>query len=117
MVQSIGSGLPSLSVSSVNIHSCLESLKQKLYTLLKRIFEAPVGYFLKISIFRHAAMRDSFSQWVTLPFVLAVENLWKRSQGIALHQSFDAARLEKSANFLSEFAEVQTLQTSDGKTL
>lgn len=117
MLRPIDFSAPSFYIGNAYLSPYLDALQLQLTEILKRVFEAPVGYFLKISVFRQAAMQDPFSQWVVHPLVLHIENIWKRSQGIPLPQSFDPARLEKSAQFLSEFAEVRTLQTSDGKSI
>ncbi len=117
MLDAVRSGLPQSIVYFCYANSLLEELKERLYEILTRALEAPAGYFVKISVFRQAAMKDRCSQWVALPLVFNVENLWRSKQGSPPHQSFDEARLEKSAVFLREFAEVRTLQTQDGKTL
>ena len=80
-----------------------------------RIVSAPGAYFLKITLYRSAAMQDPFSQWIMAPLALAVVNLWKRTQGHPPQDDrIDPVRLKRGADFLSEFAEVRTLQTPDG---
>src|SRR5580692_1783318 len=101
MLRPVGFHLPPLCIDSAHLFSYSNALQQKLTEILKRVFEAPVGYFLKMSVFRQAAMQDSFSQWMVQPLMLHIENSWKRTQGIPLPLPFEPGRLEKSAQFLA----------------
>lgn len=117
MLQPISSALHPSSSFHEATPSCLYILQQKIEEVLRRALQAPAGYFVKISVFRQAAMKGLFSRWFIEPLMLAIENLWRRLQGIPAHAAIDPMRLEKSAQFLSEFAEVRTLTTSDGQVL
>lgn len=86
--------------------------------LFKKIIEPLAGYFLKICVFRLSALQDRFSLWVVEPLSRAVVNLWMKCQGIPNRmEAFDPARLAQSAAFLSEFAELRTAVTPDGKSI
>jgi hypothetical protein len=98
--------------------SYFEKLPKCLTSLVKRIFEATTGYFLKVSVFSLAAFQGRFSKWIIAPVVLTVTNFWKRVKGISQqHAAIDSKRLENGAAFLREFAEVRTLTTPGGKVL
>ncbi len=86
--------------------------------LFKKIIEPLAGYLLKICLFRLSALQDRFSRWIVEPLARAVVNLWMKCQGIPNRfESYDPVRLAQSAAFLSEFAEIRTAATEDGKTI
>jgi hypothetical protein len=102
----------------LNIWNHFENVAKPFTGLVKRIFEAPAGYFLKITVFRSAAMQDRCSKWIVEPAALAVLNVWQKINGIPYqHAGMDAKRLENSAAFLREFGEMRSIKTSDGKNL
>ncbi len=103
------------SCARYNFPESIEKLKETLFWILKKIFEVPAGYFLKISVFQNAALQGCFSQTFVRPIALMVVNLWKRSQGIPQQSDvIDQARLDRTEAFLKEFSEVRTLRTPDG---
>lgn len=88
---------------------------QLIGSLFQKTLGPVAGYFLKVCLFREAALQDPFSRWVFTPVAKAVGNFWMRLQGLpAPFVSFDPARLQKSADFLAEFAEMRELRTEDG---
>ncbi len=96
----------------------MRQASQSLYHFFIRIVAAPAGYLVKISIYRFTALNDPFSQWIMAPTALAVVNFWKKTQGLPPQDDkIDPVRLERSACFLREFAEVRTFRTSDGKEI
>lgn len=117
MLEPIYSRLPSWNNVTENLSACSTVLQDKIYEVLRYLFEAPVGYFVKISVFRQEVLRDRFSQYITLPFVQAVENVWRCARGAPRGPAFDPARAQRSVDFLREFAEVTDLQTPDGRTI
>lgn len=102
----------SLALLTDRIKKCWQTITN----LFKKAIEPLAGYFLKICVFRDAALQGSrFSRWVFTPIARGIINLWMKSQGIPNTLStFDPQRLEKSATFLTEFAEIKTTQTKDG---
>lgn len=86
--------------------------------IFKKAVEPLAGYFLKICVFRDAALQDRCSRWFMAPIARGVINTWMRCQGIPDRlDAFDATRLSRSEAFLAEFADIQTIRTADGVTL
>jgi hypothetical protein len=118
MVRSITAFRQVFSSSTVSVWNHFENAAKPFAELLKRIFETPAGYFLKISVFRSAAMQDRFSKWIVEPAALTLLNVWQKMNGIPhQHVAVDSKRLENSAAFLREFGEVRFIKTTDGKIL
>lgn len=113
MLARITNHLPVVALPSFS--ESIETLKETLFWILKKIFEMPTGYFLKISVFQNAALQGRFSQTFVRPIALHVVNQWKKSQGIPQQSDvIDPARLERTETFLKEFSEIRTMKTPDG---
>ena len=86
--------------------------------VFKKLFEPIAGYFLKICVFRDAALQGRCSRSFMTPIARGIVNLWMKSQKIPNKlDAFDPARLKRSETFLTEFAEMRTLRTADGVEL
>ena len=108
--------------TSSTIGFCIQKIKQCIHAFLSAIFrctiEPFIGYFLKICIFREAALQGNFAHWVILPLTAKIGNTWMRCRGFpAPFTILEKARLDKSAQFLAEFGEPREIKTADGTTL
>jgi hypothetical protein len=91
----------------------------ELYSAVKKIFEAAIqpiaAYFVKMSVFREAALQGRCSQYFIVPPLIFFGNLWMRCNGLRpILGKLDTLRLQKSETFLAEFAEIRTLRMPDG---
>lgn len=97
------------------IVSVLKKIVDFIVKIFKKAIEPLAGYFLKICVFRDAALQNAFGKKIIAPCARGVINLWMKTQKIPNQlPAFDAKRLDKSAQFLAEFAEVKTVKTADG---
>ncbi len=86
-----------------------------LSAVFRRTLEPLIGYFLKICVFREAALQGRFGRWVVLPLTAKIGNTWLRCRGFpAQFTTFGKKRLEESSEFLAPFGETRTLVTADG---
>lgn len=86
--------------------------------VFKKLFEPIAGYFLKICVFRDAALQGRCSRSFMTPIARGIVNLWMKTQKIPNKlDAFDPARLKRSEAFLTEFAEMRTIRTADGVEL
>lgn len=100
------------------LYEAKERAVEALSHLFKKTVEPVVGYFLKVCIFREAALQGKFSKWVFAPIAMTIGNLWMRCQGLPpVFRTFDTERLQKSLQFLSEFTEMREAETEDGVRL
>jgi hypothetical protein len=98
--------------------SWLSRAAHSITALFHRAIALVIGYSLKICLYRLSILQSRFSKWIVAPFIRLIYNLWMRLRGIPEQlAAFDAKRLEASAAFLSEFAEIRSIQTADGATL
>ncbi len=119
MFQVISSSCQAAAVCASTTYQALgRVLSSVTYALFKRGIEPIAGYFLRICVFRDSALQGRVSQWIVLPFVRAAGGIWLRIQGISTpFTRIEPTRLNSSAQFLAEFAEIRTITTADGVRL
>ena len=111
----IFSGLPSIDWNRCAIRERLSEL----HSAVKKIFEATIQpiatYFVKMSVFREAALQGRCSRYFIMPPLIFFGNLWMRCNGLRpILGKFNTPRLQRSETFLAEFGDIKTLKMSDG---
>lgn len=93
-------------------------ITRSLSALFRKTLEPLIGYFLKICVFREAALQGWFAKWVILPLTAKIGNTWLRCRGFPPQfANFEKTRLDHSTHFLAEFGEPREIKTADGTTL
>ena len=112
---------PNLRISQVvyvTSHKITTTTSHALHSLFKKTIEPLIGYFLKICIFREAALQGRLSRWVILPITTKIGNLWLHCRGFpSQFTTFQQERLARSRDFLAEFGTTEQILTKDGVSL
>lgn len=109
------SGVFSKSLPNWNMRAGISPLQ----SLVKKVFAWAIqpiaAYFLKVSVFREAALQGRCSQWCIVQPLIFFGNLWMRCNGLRpILGNFNIARLQRSESFLAEFGDIRSLKTADG---
>jgi|GEM_PF-2865557 hypothetical protein len=98
-----------------SIQKVKQCVHEFLLAIFRRTIEPLIGFFLKICVFREAALQGRFAKWIILPLTVKIGNTWMQIKGFpSQFTNFEKNRLDKSAQFLAEFAETKKIKTADG---